>query len=294
MSLFPCSVLTICVVCSACGGSSPASPAAIDRPSPTRPPVQLKVMTFNIQHGVDGNGKYTLQNAITTIARLQPDVVGLQEVTRNHPSYACDDQPAKIAAGVQAATGQNWSVVYQQEWFTPDVSCQQSGRGDGRETEGLVMLTRRSMTTSTMMPLPDSRIGMQASLADVYGLPIVVTHLSSGASSGTTRTQQIDRLLGWAAGFGPPRIVMGDLNAPPTAPELQSLFGSYRDAWIEALQSGHANGDGNSHGSSRIDYIFYTAGGAMTVDAAQVIDTAPLLGVQVSDHRPVLATFTIR
>jgi len=31
--------------------------------------------------------------------------VGLREVTRSHPSYACDDQPARIAAGVKTATG---------------------------------------------------------------------------------------------------------------------------------------------------------------------------------------------
>jgi len=31
--------------------------------------------------------------------------VGLREVTRSHPSYACDDQPARIAAGLKTATG---------------------------------------------------------------------------------------------------------------------------------------------------------------------------------------------
>src|ERR1041384_1396279 len=85
----------------------------------------VTVMTFNIQHGIDGTSRYNLQRAIDTIARVQPDIVGLQEVTRNHPSYNCDDQPARIASGLQAATGQTWDVAYQQEWFTPDVSCQQ-------------------------------------------------------------------------------------------------------------------------------------------------------------------------
>lgn len=54
-------------------------------------------MTFNIQHGIDGTSRYNLQRAIDTIARVQPGIVGLREVTRNHPSYACDDQPARIA-----------------------------------------------------------------------------------------------------------------------------------------------------------------------------------------------------
>jgi endonuclease/exonuclease/phosphatase family metal-dependent hydrolase len=48
-------------------------------------PGGLTVMTFNIQHGIDGSHKYNLQRAIDTIPKTRPDLVGLQEVTRNHP-----------------------------------------------------------------------------------------------------------------------------------------------------------------------------------------------------------------
>src|SRR5262249_31048332 len=103
----------------ACGGtrSDSPNPVGASAPSSNRAPVQLKVMTFNIQHGIDGTDRYNLQRAIDTIARVRPDIVGLQEVTRNHPFYACDDQPARIASGVAAATGQHWDVAYEQEWF---------------------------------------------------------------------------------------------------------------------------------------------------------------------------------
>jgi len=36
--------------------------------------------------------------------------VGLREVTRSHPSYACDDQPARIA-GVKTATGRRVAQI---------------------------------------------------------------------------------------------------------------------------------------------------------------------------------------
>src|SRR4026208_342813 len=91
----------------------------------------------------DHPNRTALPRATAPLARAHPDVVGLQEVTRNHPYYACDDQPARLAAGLRAATGQAWEVAYEQEWFTLDVSCQNDGRGDGRETEGLAFLTRR-------------------------------------------------------------------------------------------------------------------------------------------------------
>jgi len=251
-------------------------------------------MTFNIQHGIDGTSRYNLQRAIDTIARAQPDVVGLQEVTRNHPFYACDDQPARIAEGLRAATGQIWDVTYEQEWFTPDVSCQQRGRGDGRETEGLAFLTRRSMSARSMLALPDSRIGLQIGVRDVYGLPIVVTHLSSGAAKLSARTQQIERLIAWARSFGQPLVVMGDFNAAPQAPELQPFVVEFRDAWSDALAAGRTIGAGMTQRSTRVDYIFYVAGGSLTLDSAEFVDTTALIGVIASDHQPLVATFTVR
>jgi endonuclease/exonuclease/phosphatase family metal-dependent hydrolase len=251
-------------------------------------------MTFNIQHGIDGRSRYNLQSAINVIARVQPDIVGLQEVTRNHPFYACDDQPARIAEGVRAATGQSWDVTYQQEWFTPDVSCQTSGRGDGRETEGLVFLTRRGLGGSATTALPDSRIGLQTTVRDAYGLPVVVTHLTSGRAASATRQQQIDKLLAWTASFGAPIIVMGDFNAGPDGAELQPLFAGFHDAWSDALQLGRATGTGTGHGSQRIDYIFFAPGPTLSLDSAEVVNTTALIGIAASDHEPVVASFTVR
>jgi endonuclease/exonuclease/phosphatase family metal-dependent hydrolase len=214
-------------------------------------------------------------------------------VTRNHPSYACDDQPQRIASGLRSATGQSWVAAYEQEWFTPDRSCQDSGRGSGPETEGLVVLARRPVSGPTSTPLPDSRLGLEVAVQDAYGLPIIVTHLTSGASASATRGQQIDRLVGWARGFGEPRVVIGDFNVAPQGAELQPIVAGYRDAWTDAVQMGRAGGGGNSKGASRVDYIFYIQGGALTLESAEVVDTA-VAGVQASDHQPVLATFTIR
>ena len=270
------------------------NPSGAAATSSGRAAVQLKVMTFNIQHGIDGSSRYNLQRAIDTIARAQPDVVGLQEVTRNHPFYACDDQPARLAAGLRAATGQAWEVAYEQEWFTPDVSCQQAGRGDGRETEGLAFLTRRPVSTPSMLALPDSRLGLQIAVRDVHGLPVVVTHLSSGAAKLTARMQQIERLIAWARGFGQPLIVMGDFNAGPQAPELQPFLASFRDAWADALTAGRAIGAGLTQRTTRVDYIFYIDGGSMALDSAEFVDTAALIGAIASDHQPLAATFTVR
>src|SRR5262245_57835677 len=72
----------------ACGSPSPPPPTT---PSPgaaatAGAPGQLRVLTFNIQHGLNNDGAYDLQWAIRTIAALRPDIVGVQELTRNHPA----------------------------------------------------------------------------------------------------------------------------------------------------------------------------------------------------------------
>jgi endonuclease/exonuclease/phosphatase family metal-dependent hydrolase len=279
------------IVASACGGhDSPTAPSMSSRPA-----VTLRVMTFNIQHGIDGSSRYNLQSAINAIARAQPDIVGLQEVTRNHPFYACDDQPSRLATGLRAATGQQWDVRYEQEWFTPDVSCRQSGRGDGPETEGLVFLVRGGgMSGSTTTTLPDTRIGMQVAVANAYGLPIVVTHLSSGAAASGTRRQQIDRLLSWTRNFGSPVVLMGDFNAGADSPELQPIFAGFHDAWTDAAKVGRAAGMPNLHGGNRIDYIFFSPGTTMSLNGAEVVNSAALIGIAASDHEPLVATFSVR
>ena len=188
----------------------------------------------------------------------------------------------------------SWDVVYQQEWFTPDVSCRAAGRGDGPETEGLAILARRPISSPGMTALPDSRIGFETFVRDTGNLPVIVTHLTSGASSGATRSQQLDRLLSWSAGFGEPRILIGDFNARPEDPEVQRIFATYHDAWNDAVKLGDAAGSGLSDGATRIDYIFFLPGSTLTLQSAEAIDTTALFGVAASDHSPLVATFTAR
>jgi endonuclease/exonuclease/phosphatase family metal-dependent hydrolase len=280
------------LIAAACGGSTATGPssAAAGRRSFT-------VMTYNIQHGLDANGRYNLQGAVDVIGRLQPDIVGLQEVTRNHPSFNCDDQPSLIADGLQRSSGRSWSVVYEREWFTPDRSCLDKGVGSDVETEGLAFLAQSSLVTVQSVPLIKTRLGLAARTASAVTAPVIVTHLASGSTAGPDRAAQLGQLLPWAAGQGIPRILMGDLNAQPGASELQALTAEYRDAWNDALAAGVARGvmtgDSRVRGG-RLDYVLYA--GDLQVDSAEIVDTTALLGIraEVSDHRPVVVRFSTR
>ena len=252
----------------------------------------VTVMTFNIQHGIDGAGKYNLQRAIDTIAKIQPDVVGLQEVTRNHPYYNCDDQPAKIAEGLKAATGRAWSVVYEQEWFTPNVECRDSGRGDGKETEGLAFVSSAPLGAATMAPLPASRIALTVKPQALGGTPTTVTHLASGKKDGPARGKQVEALMKLGEKLGPTQLVFGDFNLKPEEPELQPMLTMFRDVWTEAKRAGTTSGVDGTHGDKRIDFMFMK-GDALQLVNVETVETTGWFGAAASDHRPLVGRFRL-
>jgi endonuclease/exonuclease/phosphatase family metal-dependent hydrolase len=254
-------------------------------------------MTFNIQHGINGAHKYDLSSAVDAIAKINPDLVGVQELTRNHATYNCDDQPARIADGLSARTGRTWHFVYQQEWFTYNRTCVDSGRGDGVETEGLGFFAPEPIAPPIWMQAWNGRIGLLTPIRRGRDVPVVVTHLAHGAQGQADRMRQLDMLLPWigAAGSGP-RVFMGDFNFSPATPEYRRLRAEYRDAWEDAVAAGTARGtsDGITHKNSRIDFIFYSPSDAIELLWVETVDTRSLFGTEPSDHRPVVAAFAVK
>jgi endonuclease/exonuclease/phosphatase family metal-dependent hydrolase len=279
-------------------GSSGSSGAAGSSPTAPAASVEFRVMTFNIQHGLNGAGQYDLKYASQTIAAVNPDIVGVQELTRNHPSYNCEDQPARIAQMLSSATGRQWHSVYEQEWFTPDRSCQNSGRGDGPETEGSGFFAPEPLPAPTTTKLWNGRLGLMTTLPKGRNLPIIVTHLASGTNGQSDRLRQLDELIPWAASraSGGPKLLIGDFNSSPDTPEYQRVSAQFHDAWIDAVAAGTARGrmDGITHKSSRIDYIFYTPGSGLELRSIENITTGALIGTEASDHNPLVATFAVK
>ena len=274
----------------ACGSSSASSPTA---PSAAGAPnVQFRVMTFNIQHGINEAGQYGLDAAVRTIAAVNPDLVGVQELTRNHPTYRCEDQPARIAADLTAATGKPWTQVYHQEWTTKIFDC----KGDTPETEGIGFFAPSPIREEKSVQLWNGRLGLLTTLKGGRGLPVIVTHLHAGTTGTPDRLRQLDALLPWTEQQGAYRLFMGDFNSGPNSTEYQRITASYRDAWADALAAGTAKGrmDGITHKSSRIDYIFYAPGDALELVSVETIDTRALVGAETSDHRPLVATFRLK
>ncbi len=274
-------------------GSSASAPSAT--PAPAAAAIvsagQLRVATFNIQHGLNNDGAYDLQWTIRTIAALNPDIVGVQELTRNHPAYKCEDQPAKVAQALSQATGRTWSYIYKQEWTTKITDC----KGDTPETEGNGFFAPSPISEAGSVEMWNGRNGLKTM---VNGIGIITTHLQSGKlpENSSDRLRQLSTLLPWTAQQGTPRIVVCDCNANPESPEYAQLRAMYRDAWADAVAAGRAKGrmDGITHKSSRIDYIFFDPGTRLELVSMENVETPALIGVEASDHRPQLAVFALK
>lgn len=256
----------------------------------------FRVVTFNIHKGADVGGDYDLDRTTEAIARLDADLVGVQEAMRNHPGFNCDDQPALIAEGLRRRTGHRWTHVYEQAWITERRHCQEGGRGHGVETEGVAVFARERLVGASAIRLSEGRVALAVRVASMPDVPIIVTHLSANLQNQPDRVREIAKLLPWAARQGP-GLLIGDFNARPDASELQAVTARYRDGWVDAAARGRAGGvaSGSTRPrgrAARIDYAFYAPEVDLTLESVDVVDTSalPALGA-VSDHHPVVATF---
>jgi endonuclease/exonuclease/phosphatase family metal-dependent hydrolase len=243
----------------------------------------LKVLDWNTHHGVGTDGEYSLQRFVTWIARSGAHVVSLNEVEKNN-GWGNEDQPARYAALLRAATGKTWYYTFAQ-------------RDGGTNGQGNLILSTIPFEATGATTLSYSRSVARAQIV-VNGVRVNIfsTHLDADSSS--RRATQMEELKSWASRYSQQHIMAGDFNAWPGATEISNMTAVAYDAWAEAKSDGTALAyDGNTAGNtrnSRIDYVWYSKRATQLVlRGAQVFDTRDAAGVMPSDHRPVMATFQV-
>lgn len=237
-------------------------------------------MTYNIQYG--GGGK-NLDSVIGVIRAANADIVGLQEVDvrwSNRSGFA--DQASAIA-----------SALGMEVRFAPIYDLP----GDARGTRqfGVAVLSRHRITSFTNHPLtrlstqdpnsaPAPHPGLLAATIDVRGTPVHVfnTHLDYRRDPAVRRMQVAEMLVHIGRRTNPV-LLLGDLNAPPDAPELEPLFSRLRDGWPVAAGPGHTiPADAPVR---RIDYVL--------IDDHFDVRDGRVLATSVSDHRPVVVDLVL-
>jgi len=247
----------------------------------------LKVMHWNLHHGVGTDGKYDINRIATWIAKVNPDVVSLNEVEKN-TYWGNEDQPARYKAMLESKTGHTWYMVWAQEFG--DWSA--NGKGN-------LLLSRLPLSNTARYELSyDRTIALGQVIVNGRNVTVATTHLDP--DSGSKRLTQAKEMTAWFDNFSQNRIVVGDMNAQPTSTEMTYVKNEgFRDAWADAKSGGYAkSASDNPNGytrNSRID-ILYTSTGVSHIKPTrvEVLDTRDSSGVMPSDHRPLVVTYDVQ
>ncbi|MEV0810727.1 endonuclease/exonuclease/phosphatase family protein [Micromonospora sp. NPDC050200] len=258
---------------------SAATPASATEPAGSAaPPVALRVATYNIHAGAGEDNVFDLDRTAEAIRALDADVVGLQEVDvhwGDRSDFVDEAQELAERLGMQA-------------FFAPIYDFDPLTAGAPRRQYGVAVLSRHPileaenheitrLSTQVPNPVPAPAPGFAEVTVNVRGAHVHVysTHLDYRGDPTVRRMQVADTLDILAADSGP-KVLVGDLNAEPGAPELAALWQDLRDA---------APTGGKTYPAispvKRIDVIGVSPD--ITVVGTDTMATA------ASDHRPVVA-----
>ena len=258
-------------------------------PGPDQPPIPVRLVTFNVHHGVGGDRRHDLPRLAKVLAAAEADVVCLQEVDRYFGDRSEDVDQALLlsrALDMQLAWG-------------PAIDEPRPG-DDRRRQYGNALLSRLPVLVSDVHPLPGSGEPRSAlrTLVELDGgaLWVTTTHLTT--RSPTERAEQVAMLRALHTAPMTTGVVVGDLNAAPDAPELAALRATFADAWELAPEREDQTrwrfwhrDEGLTHPArsphARIDQVWVTPG--ITVAGARVLD-----GAGASDHLPLVVDLEVR
>ncbi|MEO5916328.1 MAG: endonuclease/exonuclease/phosphatase family protein [Luteolibacter sp.] len=235
--------------------------AGTDAPNTTAPG-KLRVLTWNLHHGVGEDGKLDLPRIAAAIKSIDPDLVALQEIDKGCARTGKVDQAAELSrlTGMRGAFGK--AMDY-----------------DGGEY-GQAILSKSEPSSTMVHRLPGSgepRIAFQATFASAGGeFHFLTIHLSSEDTD--TRTSQARFLADVLSKVSGPLVLAGDFNDVSDSEPMKSFA---RD-WQAVVKKGPALTHPATKPEIEIDHILVR--GFDATDGAVVLEESI-----ASDHRPVLA-----
>jgi endonuclease/exonuclease/phosphatase family metal-dependent hydrolase len=282
----------------------------------------VKLVTYNIQHGLGKDNRYDLARIAREIE--DADIIALQEVEVHWQRSGCVDSTAVLSA---ALPEHHW--IYGANLDMDASYRDESGRLVNRRRQfGTMILSRLPIVSSRNHLLPKYGTLTQHSIQQGALETVIVTeragpvriysvHLSH--LSAATRLPQVEALLaiharapseggawcgghpdpeaGWTEGEMPPMpaeaILMGDFNFEWNAQEYDRIVGPVSarygrlnrlSGFVDAwVAAGHHEEQGVTIGAgTRIDYCFVSAALASRVTSARIDNAA-----SGSDHQPL-------
>ena len=233
----------------------------------------VRVMSYNLHQGFDQDGYLAIQDLADVIKAEQPGIVALQEVSRGWVINGAFDMLPWLSRELDMpyvwapAADSVWGNAILSKYYIVDSSVQ-------------------PMPNNTDIPMDRSYATAVISLDDSTRLTVLATHLHHAEDEGHLRMPQVQALLD--AWVGEEKtVLMGDLNAQPSDPEMALLEeAGLVDAFLASPGSG---GPGYTFAArdprKRVDYIWVSP------------DLRPtdfsLSGGTASDHLAVAVTVTV-
>jgi endonuclease/exonuclease/phosphatase family metal-dependent hydrolase len=264
-------------------GGSVAAPA----PAPTGS--TLRVLEYNIQHGgVGTDGVYDPNRIANWLVKINPDIISLVEV-ESKDSYDSGDGVAQYKAMLESKTGRTW--------YTLDIQDYGDWTSGGIRNAIFSKYPIISSYRHEFSVGRDRTVGGVSISVNGRNINFMSTHFDPYDEG--NRISEAKQLVSYGTGIAEDRIILGDFNAPPYTTEMEIIAAAYHDAWANAVTAGtQISASDNPYGytrRARIDFVWYSRGEAhLTLKSVQVVDTRDANGVMPSDHRPLVATFTVQ
>ncbi|MER6198829.1 endonuclease/exonuclease/phosphatase family protein [Streptomyces sp. NPDC001586] len=239
----------------------------------------MRVVSYNIHAGIGSDGVFDLDRQAAVLRALRADVIGLQEVdVRWGDRSRWLDTAHEL--GRRLGMRVSFAPIYRiggREFGVAVLSGHPVLAAENHRITRLSTQTADSAPAPTPAPAP----GFGEVALRVRGAPlrVYVTHLDHRADPSVRATQVAEMRQIMRRGSGP-KVLLGDLNAPPSASELAPLWRDMTDA------DPRASTYPARKPVKRIDYIAVSAG--VDVRGAHVAETL------ASDHRPVVADLRLR
>lgn len=258
----------------------------------------IKVMTINLRHNVD-QWERRFDRIADEIVRLDPDVIGTQEVEINA------DQANKLNARLAKRGHAKYELYTKRKsgvkgWFTG---------------EGIAILSRWKIVETQHEDIGEQRVSIYARIQHPSGgfIDMIDTHLdATGGESGNANRddeskQTIDLTNRNDDCF--PAFLTGDFNSGETGPAVKNFqaagfVDSYKAVHgADTAKSGNtssvklADGAFEQNPKHRIDFIMSRDAGARTatpIASEVVFKNHDAKGFYPSDHFGVITTFQVK
>ena len=249
----------------------------------------LRLVSFNVHHGVGDDGRHDLPRLARLLADADADVICLQEVDRHF-----GDRSEHVDQALLLSRALDMELAW-----SPSIDEPARGGQAERRQYGNALLSRLPVLDTDVHRLPgggEPRSALRA-LLDVGGSPLAVTTTHLSSRSAADRAAQVAVVAELVPGPAAVGVLVGDLNAGADAAELAVLRERFTDAWETAGTRSDQAGTFSLHRDQglthparrprvRIDQAWVTA-------RVGVLDARVLDGSATSDHHPLLVDLQV-